>query len=669
MFQEGGAANVDERYFFIDNTNNTKTFIDPEKLYDTLSMSDAFTITSFVQNPDVSYSPATQEILRKIVYEKQSGFSTVDPNTFQFGQLLPDYLTTGAGVRDVAGGVGQGLIGTAEGALNFLQKYARGIGEGGRQRLEEGFVPRDILPGGIGSERMPFSPETTTGTLSDTNLSEIYDRGGMLRQGIPQERLVEALSQAKVGDVITDFTPELEEITTPQIEDAEVTSTFDFRDEDLAARQPKYATPPDEFAAEQQRKREEQERIQAEIDASPMLSDTLGTIDPVDSAARRAAFLESVEGLDEFGEPIPGFDKRTSMIEDGIAEALQELTPIENVVDIDRTEADSLMDVENKFEGKFDKPKIDLTKVDTTITAEMEEAAKKRDARQPAEFTDKTKGEFREIFGSDRFLDFIRNVGGELVRTGQIGEGLASGAAKAAEERATRDLLAEQEQKKFDRELLIAGVKAGTKDPLTVSELNTIATREEELSENIRQFQKSETTLSNINYIINTLEAGGATGLRGFFGEATDIIQAAIQSDTGERFEDLEPRTRANALLKVLRQANVREILGESGRTISNLDRKIVQDVFGDIKLGTPLSVSLKKLEDSRDNIISGMELSRNKVIGAKSFFDKVNYQSNVYDANLPIIQIINNFDFENARNYAGSQQTTSSAGITDINL
>jgi len=491
----------------------------------------------------------------------------------------------------------------------------------------------------------------------------------MLRQGIPQERLVEALSQAKVGDVITDFTPELEEITTPQIEDAEVTSTFDFRDEDLAARQPKYATPPDEFAAEQQRKREEQERIQAEIDASPMLSDTLGTIDPVDSAARRAAFLESVEGLDEFGEPIPGFDKRTSMIEDGIAEALQELTPIENVVDIDRTEADSLMDVENKFEGKFDKPKIDLTKVDTTITAEMEEAAKKRDARQPAEFTDKTKGEFREIFGSDRFLDFIRNVGGELVRTGQIGEGLASGAAKAAEERATRDLLAEQEQKKFDRELLIAGVKAGTKDPLTVSELNTIATREEELSENIRQFQKSETTLSNINYIINTLEAGGATGLRGFFGEATDIIQAAIQSDTGERFEDLEPRTRANALLKVLRQANVREILGESGRTISNLDRKIVQDVFGDIKLGTPLSVSLKKLEDSRDNIISGMELSRNKVIGAKSFFDKVNYQSNVYDANLPIIQIINNFDFENARNYAGSQQTTSSAGITDINL
>ena len=621
MFQEGGAANVDERYFFIDNTNNTKTFIDPEKLYDTLSMSDAFTITSFVQNPDVTYSPAAQEILRKIVYEKQSGFSTVDPNTFQFGQLLPDYLTTGAGVRDVAGGVGQGLIGTAEGALNFLQKYARGIGEGGRQRLEEGFVPRDILPGGIGSERMPFSPETTTGTLSDTNLSEIYDRGGMLRQGIPQERLVEALSQAKVGDVITDFTPELEEIITPQtedaVEDAVIASDFDFRDEDLAARQPKYTMPPDEFAAEQQRKREEQERIQAEIDASPMLSDTLGTIDPVDSAARRAAFLESVEGLDEFGEPIPGFDKRTSMIEDGIAEALQELTPIENVVDIDRTEADSLMDVEDKFEGKFDKPKIDLTKVDTTITAEMEEANKKRDARQPAEFTDKTKGEFREIFGSDRFLDFIRNVGGELVRTGQIGEGLASGAAKAAEERATRDLLAEQEQKKFEREkaLLMAKEMFGDIEGLKPSELNALMKNVDELSENVMNYEGTEASIAIMNDAISlfdeAIEKGvPITGLPGRIMRFKDEAAAFLGIDN----PNVSDATKIQNYIEQVKQRSIREILNESGRTISNLDRDIVDRVFGGLDLtGDPTEIR-KKLYNARANLIKNNRDKQRKI-------------------------------------------------------
>ncbi len=662
MFQEGGAASVDERYFFIDKTNNTKTFIDPTKLYDTLSKSDAFTITSFVQNPDVVYSPDTQQILRRLVFEKQGGLiSSVDPNTFEFGQPLPDYLTPKAAILDLAGGVGQTIIGNIEGGINLSRSLLRGAGEGGRKRLEEGFVPTDILPGGLGSERLPFSPDTTTGALSDTDPLGVYDRGGVLRQGIPQARLVDALSQAQVGDVITDFAPEIAEIT----DIPEESVSFDFRDDDQRSK----VESAEMFREQQRRERLEREAEQRAADASPILSDTLGNIDPDDAAARKSAFLESVIGMDEFGEPIPGFDERTGFTEDGlaIAKAIDDLTPIENKVDIDRTEADSLMDIETKFSA--DIPDATIEKVDTTITAEMIKDSEERDKRKPKEFSDKTKGQFREVFGSDRFLDFIRNVGGELVRTGQLGEGLASGAAKAAEERATRDLLAEQEEKKFVREMAIAKAKVGVKDPLTVSELNTISTREEELSENIRQFQKSETTLSNINYIIQTLEAGGATGLRGFFGEATDVIQAAIQTDTGKTFEELQPRTRANALLKVLRQANVREILGESGRTISNLDRKIVEDVFGDIKLGTPLSVSLKKLEDSRDNIINGMQLSQNKVIGAKTFFDKVNYDSDVYNANLPIIKIINSFDIDNARNYVGSQQSIPSAGITEIDL
>ena len=142
-------------------------------------------------------------------------FSSVDPNTFEFGTQLPDYLTTIAGVRDVAGGIGQGAVGALEGALNVLQKYGRGFGEGGKKRVEEGFVPRDILPGGIGSERMPFSTETMTGSLSDTDPLGVYDRGGMLRQGIPQTTLVDALSRSGVGDVITDFSNELNEIQAP----------------------------------------------------------------------------------------------------------------------------------------------------------------------------------------------------------------------------------------------------------------------------------------------------------------------------------------------------------------------------------------------------------------------------------------------------------------------
>ena len=655
MFQEGGAATIDPDLFFIDKIKGEKKFIDRDVLLKNL-VEDATgqTIVALIQVPqsEIEYSPKAQELLRQVVAQTQSGISSIDPNRFRFGERLPGGLYYGETAGRVASLAGDYGAQAAEGLFNVGRGLFRKVGRGGATREDAG--PIDIFP----SERFPFDPERRGG------VAKRADRAGLLREGIPQADLVTTLSRAQIGDVITDFAPEIADITDTTEESV---PTFDFRDDDQRSK----VESAEMFREQQRRERLEREAEQRAADASPILSDTLGTIDPDDAAARKSAFLESVIGMDEFGEPIPGFDERTGFTEDGlaIAKAIDDLTPIENKVDIDRTEADSLMDIENKFSPTFEPPEPSIDKVDTTITAEMIKDSEERDKRKPKEFSDKTKGQFREVFGSDRFLDFIRNVGGELVRTGQLGEGLASGAAKAAEERATRDLLAEQEDKKFARELAIASAKAGVKDPLSVSELNTISTREEELSENIRQFQKSETTLSNINYIIQTLEAGGATGLRGFFGEATDVIQAAIQTDTGKTFEELQPRTRANALLKVLRQANVREILGESGRTISNLDRKIVEDVFGDIKLGTPLSVSLKKLEDSRDNIINGMQLSQNKVIGAKTFFDKVNYDSDVYDANLPIIKIINSFDIDNARNYVGSQQSIPSAGITEIDL
>ncbi len=386
--------------------------------------------------------------------------------------------------------------------------------------------------------------------------------------------------------------------------------------------------------------------------------ETLGTISPSEIKSRQLAFKKSMIGRDEFGNPLP----EGRLLQDPtIAKALEELTPIESLVDIDKTEADSLLETQNKFDVADIRP--ELLKVDLSTT---ESDLDKFNDAAPPQVPKQTTG----IFGSDRFLDFIRNVGSQLVATGQIGEGLATGAAKAAEERTARELLKAQEDKKFEDAKKLLQIEAnltGT-DPMSVSDLDKIKTNEEELSESLRSFKKGENTLSNLNLVIQTLDEGGATGLKGFFGEATDMIQAAIQSDTGKKFDQLNPRTRANALLKVLRQANVREILGESGKTISNLDRQIVEDVFGDIKIGTPLSVSLKKLEDSRQNIIGGMELSRDQITSAKTFFDNARFNSPVYAKNYDIIQLINNFNFDNAINYI-KEATESSAGIPTIDL
>ena len=156
--------------------------------------------------------------------------------------------------------------------------------------------------------------------------------------------------------------------------------------------------------------------------------------------------------------------------------------------------------------------------------------------------------------------------------------------------------------------------------------------------------------------------------MRGFFGEATDMIEATISANEGKPFDELQPRTRANALLNVLRQANVREILGESGKTISNLDRQIVQDVFGDIKITTPVSISIKKLEDSRVRIVDGMMEQQNKVIAAKSFFDKVGVESNVYNINQPIIDLIKSFSIANANTYIEDRDIQDTS-VIDIDL
>ena len=602
MFQEGGAATIDPDLFFIDKIKGEKKFINRDVLLKNL-VEDASgqTIAALVQVPtsEIEYSPKAQELLRQVVAQIQSGYSGVDPNTFRFGERLPAGLYYGETAGRVASLAGDYGAQAAEGLFNIGRSLFSGAGRGGASREDAG--PVDIFP----SERFPFDPESRGGQTKAS-------RAGLLREGIPQADLVTTLSRAQVGDVITDFAPEIEEITETT---EEAVPSFDFRDDDIRSK----VESAEMFREQQRRERLEREAEQRAADASPILSDTLGTIDPDDAAARKSAFLESVIGMDEFGEPIPGFDERTGFTEDGlaIAKAIDDLTPIENKVDIDRTEADSLMDIENKFSPTFEPPEASIDKVDTTITAEMVKESEERDKRKPKEFSDKTKGQFREVFGSDRFLDFIRNVGGELVRTGQLGEGLASGAAKAAEERATRDLLAEQEAKKFEREkqLLMTKELLEGSEGLNASELNTLMKNVDELSENVMNYEGTEASIAIMNDAIalfdEAIEKGvPVTGLPGRIMRFKDEAAAFLGIDN----PNVSDATKIQNYIEQVKQRSIREILNESGRTISNLDREIVDNVFGGLDLtGDPKEIR-KKLDNARANLIKNNRDKQRKI-------------------------------------------------------
>ena len=84
-------------------------------------------------------------------------------------------------------------------------------------------------------------------------------------------------------------------------------------------------------------------------------------------------------------------------------------------------------------------PTPELMKVDTNVTAEDRNTA--RSPSVPKETTG--------LFGSDRFLDFIRNVGAGLVSTlDKWVKDLLLALYKQREERAARELLEEQEKEK-----------------------------------------------------------------------------------------------------------------------------------------------------------------------------------------------------------------------------
>jgi len=608
MFQAGGGAVALGPYDVIDRATGKKTTVNPGFLQD-------ITLKSQIAYPLLNGYKTGQLQLGEGILQELDTYRQSDEPFGASGDISSPTRVDDLGTA--AFDLSRGLLRGAEGPLRGVAGF---VGELTGSDMLKDISSVDFRTG----RRKEFEPLVPT---REENRSQILQElaGRELAQQTP----------------ITDFQAEIEQIQAPTpVIAGDDQSTFDFRDEDMRSKVGQAAYDADVARREQ------------EIKDDP-ISQTLG-IAEFDVDERRKAFEEAMKGRDEFGELIPTDRPPTpEMQPESLSPGLDEIDVL--VEDIMPSEAVEKFGV--------DDIKPELLKIDTSIT---EADLDKFNEAGPPEVSKQTTG----LFGSDRFLDFIRNVGAGLVSTGQMGEGLAVGAAKAAEERTARELLASQERKKFEdaKRLLEIEANLAGKEPPSISDLDKIKTNEEELNQSLRDFKKSENTLSNLNTVIKILEQEDATGVKGFFGEATDMIESAIKSDTGKSFEDLEPRTRANALLKVLRQANVREILGESGKTISNLDRQIVEEVFGDIKLGTPRAVSLRKLSDSRENIIGNMEQARDQITSAKTFFDLAQFNSPVYMKNYDLITLINNFDFDNAMDYI-KNVTQAPAGIPTIDL
>ena len=394
--------------------------------------------------------------------------------------------------------------------------------------------------------------------------------------------------------------------------------------------------------------------------------ETLGRSSDIDIARRQIEFEKSMIGRDEFGELLP--DDRpdfTSQLPSPERTVPVDLPPaVENEIQnaLDELEGVTIPELvpETKPSVTFEKPKIDLQNVDTEIT--IDDLNRERASKLPPR---ETSG----VFGSDRFLDFIRNVGGELARTGQLGEGLASGAAKAAEERAARDLLQEEEARKQTqaKELLKyeASLEAFDAGIMDYKEAESIGEAEESIDTAIRNFSGSERTLKDLDAVFKDLEDPNAYGVKGWLTQSMTKLAAAAGMSLGD-WKDLDPTTRINTTLDVLAQQSVREILGESGKTISNLDRQIVADIFGNLTIFTQPADIKKRLTRTRNNVVDSMEQDRRAIIRGTSYLARTGQTSPQVTEEEELINKILGIDFNTLRE-PGSY--FASEGIIDTTL
>ena len=246
------------------------------------------------------------------------------------------------------------------------------------------------------------------------------------------------------------------------------------------------------------------------------------------------------------------------------------------------------------------------------------------------------------FFSSPDWNEFLRNLGLGLSSADDMASGLVKGTALGSQAKALR----EAEALKAEQEERLELIKAGKADKLGIEDFEKIATRDENLAEQLRNFQKSAKNLKYIDEITGIVDGGGATGLAGFaqswITKAVGVIGGGASLKTWDK---LDPTTRARALLKVMQQTNIREILGESGRTISNLDRDIIKDVFGDITLTTTPAEILRKLEDSREGVMMSANETKGLVNTNLGFFKRAKINSSVAEQNRDLIKMIIQFD------------------------
>jgi hypothetical protein len=230
--------------------------------------------------------------------------------------------------------------------------------------------------------------------------------------------------------------------------------------------------------------------------------------------------------------------------------------------------------------------------------------------------TEPTEEKETPLLQNKNFLDLMRNIGIKMVETGDLGRGISLGSAEALKEGRAEELLDEERQAELDKIYTQYGLdrrnsldvaraeaiyKQGELEEFQMKE--NIKTRNDlvnnpeissKMSEAVLSAETSDVAISYLKQARALIETGDVTGISPALEEAVNKAFRFLEKPV-----PLSPREKAKGLLAFVAKADVKELLGESGRTISNIDREIAAELVGAINLTTGKEDVLEQLDKS----------------------------------------------------------------------
>ena len=193
----------------------------------------------------------------------------------------------------------------------------------------------------------------------------------------------------------------------------------------------------------------------------------------------------------------------------------------------------------------------------------------------------------------------------------------------------------------------IAKAKSELNKPLTVTQENTILDRSLQIDQNVTDFKNTSQNLALIDQLMDISQDPNIKGWRGFVGKLTDQTAAflAAGGETEKSFDELAPRVQFEKLMTIVSQKNIKDILNETGKTISNIDRDIVDRIMGKITSFTDPAETLKSLQLAREDSLKKMETYRNQSRTILGFLKQYGKTPGSAQTEIDILKQLINFD------------------------